>query len=124
MPSRSMMNRRLSRFRATATFRFGVPSAAAQGRVETMEILVVADRDACGLHQDHPKERVTLLRDLAEMVRIRRRVEGRRQADVAGDLLTSRKPADGPEDHARGKGRHRTDARMGEDTAGGRGRAR
>jgi len=47
-----------------------MPSAAVQGYVETMEILIVADRDARGLHQDQPKERVTLLRDLAEMVRI------------------------------------------------------
>lgn len=37
---------------------------AMQGRVETMEILVVADRDARGLHQDQPKEQVTLLRDV------------------------------------------------------------
>src|SRR5262249_51530027 len=74
----------------------------------------VADRDARGLHQDQPKERVTLLRDLAEMVRIRGRVEGRRQADVAGDLLTAGKPADGPENHDRGEGRHWTNARLGE----------
>ena len=50
-------------------------TTAVQGRVETTEILVVADRDARGLHKDQPKERVTLLRDLAEMVRIRGPVE-------------------------------------------------
>jgi hypothetical protein len=66
-----------------------------------MEILVVPDGDARGLHQDQPKERVTSLRDLAEMVRICGHMEGRGQADVAGDLLTARKPADGPEDNDR-----------------------
>jgi hypothetical protein len=39
-----------------------------------------------GLHKDQPKERVTLLRDLAEMVRIRGPVD-RSQTDLSESLF-------------------------------------
>src|SRR5262249_14691823 len=80
-------------------FCFRVTSAAEQRCIKTMEILVVADRNACGLHKNKSKQWVALLRDLTQMVLIGGSVEGRRQADVAGDLLGARKPADGPEDN-------------------------
>jgi hypothetical protein len=85
-----------------------------------MEIRVVADRHAGGLDEDKPKQWIALLRDLAEMVLIRGSVEGGRQANVAGDLLSSWKPADRPEDNHGGEGRHTTHARMGEQKPGGR----
>src|SRR5262245_2750228 len=68
---------------------FGAAPALEEGEVETLEIRVDASCERRRLAEHPAKDATALFRDLAEVVGVSRRPQGRGEPDVADDVLTA-----------------------------------
>jgi hypothetical protein len=100
------------KFAGERDFCLGSAASMQDGEVATSKIIIGASREGRGLTEDPAEECAALLGDLAEMMFVGRRVNGRRQADVAHDMFAVWEARDRPEDKDRGECGERTDAGM------------
>src|SRR5262249_29003581 len=101
-------------------FRLGTPTAIEHGKVPAAEIVVRARGQRRRLSEDPPEEGIALLRDLAEMLLVRRRVDRGRQADVTHKVLAVGETLDRAEDENRREGGQRADPGVREQQGGSR----
>src|SRR5262249_43279619 len=101
-------------------FRLRAPTATEHGKITATEILIGACGERGGLSEDPAQKRIALLGDLAEMLLVRRGVDGGRQADITHDVFAVREPCDGAEDEDRRESGERADPRVGQEQGGPR----
>src|SRR5262245_21350811 len=98
--------------------RLGAAPPMQYGEVPTLELAIGPRGERGGLSQDPAQKSVALLGDLAKMVFVRRGINGRRQTDVAHDVLAGREAGGRPQDQNGDQGGQRTNTRMREQQLG------